>query len=261
MIPKIIKPCPVFGGWLYAEEAAYHVKQKDGWYVADVLNRQIERPAEITDLALLKGQFKAFNLQGEMIPASFDRTRRLFGRAKLPEWSFKAEAQEFDDCFFVLIRKKLFFVRAEAGSPSLTYLAQAIRGGEKLEFLKGITPEETYAISCFNVLWQEEQRKVVAETLEGKIKHALDFAGAKLIEFKKSANQLVDVIWEVTARNITRRFSSLVREDSLKVYHAGFCLSGADDKHTLATLPAMAERGIQQNAIVITGHHEDEDDF
>ena len=257
---EIIKICPVSKGWLYADEAKYRLDQPEGFYLMDVLKREIKEKVDELALLKLKSSVKGVQLGGVFVPSSFDQARRHFGKASIPVFHNpeKLKPEDFEECRFLRIRGELFMLGFSPPAPDLSYVSEQIRNGEGLEFIKGMTPESIYLVSCFKMQWEEEKRRLQEGNLEWKLRHALEYAGGRLLSFKKTMSGLIDVAWEITAKlrdsrqTQTRKFSSLIREDNLNVYHAGFCVSGADDKHSLATIASVAKLAVATGGVHVT---------
>ena len=257
-----IKLCPVIGGKLYSDEATFCLAVSDGWHQVDVLGRQYIRPAQMQELLTYKSPIRAYFLRGQFVPKSFDVAKRF--EVSLKEYNLGNGStgspqtfQDFDVLAFCKIRGQVFFVRKEAPDGILFMPKLRLQNGDKLEQVKGATPEQIYLLGCYAMILAEQRLKLEAGSLPNRMKKVLSIAGAKLIEFKVAAKGLIDVTWEY----LSHTFLSTVHEKDLRILDnaAGVCLAGSDNRQTLASLPSVVKQAIDGRKLVIT-RHVDEDD-
>lgn len=79
---------------------------------------------------------------------------------------------------------------------------------------------------------------------------ALEAAGAELSALRDLGNGSV----EVTFRFLGERFICVVDAQTLQVYDAGICLSGADRLVNLDSLPSVIREAVETSQLVITRH-------
>ncbi len=86
------------------------------------------------------------------------------------------------------------------------------------------------------------------QDLEQRIDRALHEAGGLLLELRPLGEGLVDVRWRLG----DTRLLTMVRAETLQVVDSGVCLSGADDRVTLESLPGVILEAIRTGQLVIT---------
>jgi hypothetical protein len=79
---------------------------------------------------------------------------------------------------------------------------------------------------------------------------ALDAAGARMLRGRSRADGQLEIAFTFMGE----RFISIVDEDTLQVYDAGICLSGADRELTLESLPSVIREAIRTHRLCITRH-------
>jgi len=79
---------------------------------------------------------------------------------------------------------------------------------------------------------------------------ALDAAGARMLRWRRSGQNMVEVTFEF----MDERFISLIDVETLHVYDSGICLSGADEELTLESLPSAIKEAIETGQLHITRH-------
>lgn len=252
-----IKLCPVVANQLYSDEATFSLNKANGWHKVDVLSREYIHQAEIKDLLAYKAPVKAYFLRGQLIPKSFDVAKRFEVSLKNYQLGLDQSFQDFDVLAFCKIRNKVFFVRKEATDGILFMPKLKLQNGDKLEQIKGATPEQIYLLGCYAMILAEQRLKLEAESLPNRMKKVLSITGAKLVEFKVAAKGLIDVTWEY----LSHTFLSTVYEKDLRILDnaAGVCLAGSDNRQTLASLPNVIKQAVDGRKLVIT-RHVDEDD-
>jgi len=245
-----IKLCPVVAGRAYSDESVFSLSKPDGWHEVDVLNREYIRASRMQDLLTYKAPVKAYFLRGQLVPKSFDVTKRF--EVSLKEYLLGKDQtfQDFDVLAFCKIRNKVFLVRKEASDGALFLPKMKLVNGEKLESAKGLSPEQVYLLGCYAMILAEQKAKLEAENLPNRIKRVFSLTGAKLVEFKTAAKGLIEISWQY----LQHTFLSTVYEKDLRVLSSGFCLAGSDSKQTLASLPCIAKEAIEDDKLYITRH-------
>lgn len=253
-----IKLCPVISGKLYSDEATFTLAVPDCWHLVDVFGRTLVTAATVKELLMLKAPVKAYFLRNQLIPKSFDVAKRFEASLKGFQLGADQSFQDFDVLAFCKIRGKVFFVRKEATDGILFLPKLKLQNGERLEQIKGATPEQVYLLGCYAMILAEQRLKLEAESLPNRMKKVLSIAGAKLIEFKVAAKGLIDVTWEY----LSHTFLSTVYEKDLRILDnaAGVCLAGSDNRQTLASLPNVIKQAVDGRKLVITRHIDEDDE-
>lgn len=243
-----IETVPVVDNRVISDSAVFSLAARPGWYVVDVLKRELVRPASLRDLLKVKAPVRGWNLRGKIVPQSFDIARRYFGKAAIADWQLSVETQDFDLLFFKQIRGQLFYVRKGATDGALFMPRMLLQRGETLTSARGLSPEQVYLLGCYASILAEAKARLEAETLPNKIKRAFSFSGAKLLEFKEAAKGVIDIFWEF----LSQKFVSQVQESDLRVLDAGVCLAGSDDRQTLSSLPLVIKEAVETRQLHIT---------
>lgn len=243
-----VETAPIVGNRVISDSAVFSLVARPGWYVVDVLKRELVRQASLRDLLKVKAPIRGWNLRGKIVPQSFDTARRYFGKAAIANWQLPIEAQDFDLLFFKQIRGQLFCVRKGATEGALFMPRMLLQKGETLASAKGLSPEQVYLLGCYASILAEAKARLEAETLPSKIKRAFSFSGAKLLKFEEAAKGVIDIFWEF----LSQKFVSQVQERDLRVLDAGVCLAGSDDRQTLSSLPLVIAEAIKTDRLYIT---------
>jgi hypothetical protein len=114
---------------------------------------------------------------------------------------------------------------------------------------RGLSPQQhaAYAIVHDRALAREIENAKL--TSEGRVRSALEHAGAKLLSMAESHGA-----FRVTFTIDRQRHTSVVSADTLGVWSAGLCLSGMDTEFDLTSLVSVLregqKRGIQHGLVV-----------
>ena len=88
------------------------------------------------------------------------------------------------------------------------------------------------------------------ETLEGRISLALSHTGAELISWRRNGEQQAVVRYRLRGQ----RFECVIDTNSLRIVDAGICLSGADDRLNLSSLPSAVREAIESGQLHVYRH-------
>lgn len=94
----------------------------------------------------------------------------------------------------------------------------------------------------------EEDRKILRQTIEGRIRLSLEETGARLISHVVRRD-LVEVRWRSRSG---QAYSSILNSTTLDVIAAGICLSGTDRVFDLVSLVGVIHEGERSGLIVTT---------
>lgn len=233
---------------------------EDGWYVVTMGNiPEVMRKAsqlQIDQTLAQKKNLLAYAFGEEAIPVNFDNFKRegygesirvefldlpIFEVAKIVKW---------DDGRFYYYESDTKFQRS---------LLRGLREDFNLEkdaqinTRKNVTPELAYYYLLLNFerntyreleklsrmrLAADERERRLAQyrsTFEGRLKEAIGKAGGTLIRYSKSNGSSYLVVWKTMGQEV-----KTVINDTLEVLSAGFCVSGHDREHSMASLIQLA---------------------
>lgn len=254
---------PIVRGWgMFNSRKVYLPNKEDGWYLVS-LGDKAEAKRKATPLEVEKtlaplSKLQVFVIGAEGVPINFDNFfKKGWGETKgihfvnLPIFSV-ANVVEWEDgrvYFYNQIMPKKHSVIKE--------VAEAFKIGETIRNISGVTPELRYyfllanlqqqsyeAVKAFedfsenSALSQEEKEKRIKDfqnSFNVRLEQTIDLAGGTLRRFSKKGNNYL-VEWTVGDQTIKSTI-----KDNLQIINAGFCLSGEDKKHTLASLINLAQ--------------------
>lgn len=233
---------------------------EDGWYkvalgnTATVLSKSTKLQVDLTLSEKKNILFYAFGEEG--IPVNFDNLKqRGFNESvkieflDLPIFEI-AKAVQWDDGRFYFYEEDPRFQREMLRSLKQDF---NLEKDAQIDTRKGVTPELAYYYLLLNFqrqtyrelerlskmrLAKEEREKRLAQyrsTFEGRLKEAVGSAGGTLIRYSKANANSYMVEWKTMGQIV-----KTVIQDNLQVLSAGFCLSGADRKHSMASLVQLA---------------------
>lgn len=254
---------PIVRGWgMFQGRKIYLPKKEDGWYLVSLGDKAEAKrkatPLEVEKtLAPLK-KLVVYVIGSEGVPLNFDNFfKRGWGETKLihflnlPVFSL-ANIIEWDD-------GRLYFYNQIMPQKSsiIKSVSEAFKVGETIRDIPGLTPELRYyyllanlqqqsyeAVKAFedfsekSALSQEERERRIKDfqnSFNVRLERTIDLAGGNLTRFSKKGNNYL-VEWEVGGQLIKSTI-----KDNLQIINAGFCLSGEDRKHTLASLINLAQ--------------------
>jgi hypothetical protein len=153
-----------------------------------------------------------------------------------------ADADLFDTVVARFDGVRFWFDEVDPQADPITaaYLREAIlamRDPRRLT-LKGLTPEQRMAYAYLHADRLRAEAERARLTDEGRLKSALQHAGAKLTGFSD-----VRDVYRVTYVVDRRQYTSVVRKDNLAVHSAGVCLSGEDANFDLTSLVSVLREG------------------
>lgn len=262
---------PIVGGWGQVNSRKiYKPGSEDGWYKVHLGSKvDVMRKAtllEIDKTLSSKKSLLAYALGREVVPVNFDNFSRLgFGEAV--EVNFLS-LPIFEMANVVLWEDNRFYFH-EADSKhqreTLRILREKFQNSESIKDVSGVTPELAYYFLLISlesqayreVKWIErmklsesEKKKRVAQfqnTLEARLKKTIQNAGGELIRFSKANADTHLVTWKIGGQTVKSTI-----KDNFNIMSAGFCLSGADREHTLASLVQLAKMFREEKDLYIT---------
>lgn len=239
---------------------------EDGWYKvslgnsATVMSKATKMQVELTLSA--RKHILCYAFGEEAVPVNFDQMKRKgYGESikvdflDLPIFEV-AKVVQWDNGRFYFYEADTKFQRS-----LLRTLKQDfdLETGTQIDTYKGITPELAYYYLLLNFerntyreleklsrmrLEADERERRLAQyrsTFEGRLKEAIGKAGGTLVKYTKANGSSYLVTWKTMGQEV-----KTVINDTLEVLSAGFCVSGDDRKHSMASLIQLA-RVFQQD--------------
>lgn len=128
---------------------------------------------------------------------------------------------------------------AEQGAPAVVSHLRELEQQRRLEAVR---------LGSFQRTQQARLAPARGRSIEDRVFHALDVAGASLLGLRDLGNGSL----EITFRFSGERFISIVDARTLQVYDAGICLSGEDRLVNLESLPSVIREAVDTGRLVIT---------
>lgn len=250
---------PIVDGWGQYQQRRILQNVEDGWYTVK-LGNSIEvgckaTPLEI-DMTLRKHKFlRVYALGTEGIPTNFNNfARKGYGQAvkvnflNLPLFEV-AKVVIWED-------KRIYFYESDVRYERnlLQLLKMAFGEGRGSPTIKGTTPEIYYYNLLINlqsqsfkeverlqqlVLTPEEMEKRIKQfgnSFEERLRTTIERAGGVLSGFSRANADTFMVEWKIGGQTV----KSTIHDD-LRILSAGYCLSGDDRKHTMASIVQLAK--------------------
>lgn len=261
---KLKLPC--FGGKSVCDDAqTYRLSEQlaPGWYVFCKSGRYLipegatDPELEAWKLSRVTGYLTGGRLVG------IDFQARLFGLPadqEPPAFSPISARKWFDG--------HLLFEGVEFESDVETQVRDAFEEERSIENIKGVTPALAQAFvleGTQRALTREAERRKLEEaqkqqraaelarwqeTLEGRISLALSHTGAELISWRRHGQDQAIVRYRLGGQ----RFECIIDTGTLRIVDAGICLSGADDRLNLSSLPSAVREAVQTGQLHVFRH-------
>lgn len=251
---------PIVNGWGVStnHRKIWEPRKEDGWYLVrfgeDITVVRLATPLEVLKTLNDKNFLRVYPLGTEGIPMNFDNfIKRGFGET-IPV-NFLNQSI-FTIAKVVLWEDNRFYYFEEDSKTQRSLLNQA-RGAfeseQPITNIKEVTPEIRYLFLILSLqrqsyrevqelerlrLSQAEKEKRIKEfqnTFAGRLQKTVEDAGGKLVRFHKSGRG-----WMVTWKIGEQVVKSTIR-DNFSIINAGFCLSGDDKSHSMASLVMLAK--------------------
>lgn len=261
---------PIVEGWGQVNQRKVFKNVEDGWYAVTLGNRiEVGRkatPVEVDKLLKSHKFLRVYALGTEGIPTNFDNfTRRGFGQAvkvhflNLPLFEV-AKVVIWED-------KRIYFYETDIRYERdlIRVFKDAFSEGRGAVGVKGTTPEIYYynllitlqsqafkEVEKLNqlALNKEEMEKRIKQfgnSFEARLTDTISAAGGKLLKFSKSNADTFMVEWEIGDQTVKTTI-----HDDMRILSAGYCLSGDDRKHTMASLVQLAKLFQVEDPLYIT---------
>lgn len=242
---------------------------EDGWYSLSLGNKvTIERKA--TALEALRAReplpkLHVLALGTEGIPLHFDGFARQ-GLGEAVSVNF-LNLPTFAVAQIVCWEDKRFYFDAQEIPRDYSIIQAAKQAFEKdgdLYSIKGVTPELRYYFVLCNLqrqsyraavelerfkLDEAERAKRIAEfqqTFAGRLRDTITRAGGSLVRYSKQGNGYL-VHWKIGGQLVKSTIS-----DNMSILSLGYCASGADKDHTMASAVQLAKMFQEDRPLYIT---------
>lgn len=229
----------------------------DGWYLLSLGDKigviRAATTLEIDQAMRPYKPFRVYALGPEGVPLNFDQFFRK-GLGETVRVHF-LDLQPFELAYVVQWEDGRVYFKESSARFDRAMVTKAKEAFEKDEHMptSGITPELRYYWVILSLqrqsfreaeelerlkLSEAERQKRIAEfqsTIAGRIQSTVEMAGGEMVSFVRQGNNYL-VHWK-TGNQIVK---STIRDD-LRIMDAGFCLSGDDRRHTLASIVQLAK--------------------
>ena len=264
---------PIINNWGKYQGRKIELKAEDGWYKVRLANAAtiIKKASQLEIRKALDHEKKlmVYGLGGEGVPVNFDNFKKR-GYQESVAIHFMG-GQPFDVLEVVLLEDGRFYyygIRQQYQRELIKGVKEAYKQKRVLPDLLGITPEIRYAFMLGNLqresyeavegilnegslVISSEQRKRIGDSLQHSFSHILEHsiikAGGTYIGHRSINQTTYAVEWEVGGQIV----KSHIRAD-LRIISAGFCLSGADKKHSMNSIIGLAKTFQERSPLYIT---------
>lgn len=251
----------IVDGWGIANGRKVFFNVENGWYIV-TLGNQARILRKATALELFKNRknqptLRVYALGDEGIPVNFDNLfSRGFGETIKIHFM---DAQPFEIVKVITDETKRWYfydIDARLQRGLLTSLKAVFAAETGLDIMKGITPELRYYYLLLNLQRQSfreyeamlqlkiseaEKAKRIAEfqaSFAGRLKTSIEQADGELLKFYKVNSNSYMVEWKVKG---SRQIVKSTIHDDMRILNLGFCASGYDKDHSLASAVQLAK--------------------
>lgn len=251
---------PIVNGWGQVHtRKVFSAKTEDGWYKVSLGDKtEVIRPAsplEIDKALVGQKKVRVYALGNEGVPLNFDPFKRAgMGESvivhflNLPAWEV-AKVARWEDGRFYFIEADRSYERK-----TLQQVKEAFDSDQGLVGISGVAPELRHYYLVLSLqraafrefqelerlrLSEEERKARIAEfekTFAGRLNNVIEGAGGTLVAWEKYGTGYL-VTWKV--KGSRQNVRSHIRDD-MRIINAGFCLSGEDQKHSMASIVQLA---------------------
>jgi hypothetical protein len=261
---------PIVSGWGQHASRKVWKRTEDGWYVVSLGNTiKVIRKATAMEIVktlqpLKKLSFYALGNEG--IPVNFDNLERMgFSGAvtinflNSPVFEV-ARVVRWEDGRFYFCDNDPRFQR-----DLLNILRARFDASQSITSLPTVTPELFYYFMLISLehqafrevtaittmkLSEEEKAKRVEQfknTFDERLKKTIQDAGGTMIRFSKANANSYLVTWRIGNQTVKSTIT-----DNFSILNAGFCLSGDDRSHSMASLIQLAKMFRRDQPLYIT---------
>lgn len=265
---------PIVDKWGIHNGRRIRSNVEDGWYVARLGDRtKIQTKAQLTQVrrSIQAGISRGFPvytiyiLGGEGIPINFDTFLRS-GFTETEPINFLS-LPLFETAQVVLWEdKRLYFYDhiMPKNRETIRHVKSAFESGATLQNVRGVTPELRYyfLLAClqresfnleaefarWNLSTAERSKRISTfrQSFPNRLSAIVSKAGGKFIGYNKLGKGFL-VEWEVGGQIIKSHI-----KDDMRIVSAGFCLSGDDKRHTVASIVNLAKLFQERKPLYIT---------
>ncbi len=242
---------------------------EDGWYAISLGDEAvIEKKATQLEIArAIQNQptFLVYALGTEGIPLNFDGfSRKGWGEAVTVHFQ---NLRIFEVAKVIYWEDKKFYFYEQVIPREREIIKIAKEAFEKegvLSFVKGVTPElRYYFVLCslqrqsyraaielekFNLNKAERDKRIAEfqQTFAGRLKDTIERAGGTLVKYSKQGTGYL-VHWKIGEQVV----KSTIHDD-MRIMSLGYCASGADKEHTMASAVQLAKLFQEDKPLYIT---------
>lgn len=264
---------PLIDNWGKIKGRKIELKAEDGWYKVRLANEATivkkASPLEIRRALEHETKLMVYGLGGEGVPVNFDNFKKRGYQESITVHFMSG--QPFDVIEVVLWEDGRFYyygTNQRHQRELIRGVKEAYQGRGTLSQLSGVTPEIRFAFMLGNLQRESyqavegilnegslvisiDQRNRIGDALQHSFGHVLKRsitqAGGTYIGHHKLNGQSYAVEWKVGDQIV----KSHIRAD-LRIVSAGFCLSGADKKHSMNSIIGLAKTFQERSPLYIT---------
>lgn len=250
---------PMVNGWGRCGGRLISGVANDGWYKIRMGNgfwfEGKASPLEIEESLKNIKQYRGLVLGNEVVPWNFENLFRK-GEGETVEVHF-LDLPAWEIVKFVRWEDNRFYSAGtdySANRKVIEQVKEAFEKEQEIGGIKGVTPEIRYYFLLLSLqrhsfrefqefeklkLSQAEREKRIEEfraTFSGRLQETIEKAGGKLVRFTKRGKDKFTVVWKIGEQKIT----SIIKDD-MRIYDLGFCASGHDREHTMASAIQLAK--------------------
>lgn len=263
---------PVVDHWAqFKGRKTFGLQGEDNWYLAEIGNKvkllRAATPLEVLKTLTKYRSLRFYALGQEGVPVNFENLMRR-GLAETVNINFLnlpafeiAKAVQWED-------KRFYFYDTDNTHrrSTLTVLKRAFEQETPISNVRDLTPELHYYWLLLNLQrqsYRESQRlfqlklstaerdkriKEFQNSFAGRLQSIITAAGGKLVKFIRSNRDTYLVHWQTPSGQTVK---STIHDD-MRILSLGFCASGADKQHTMASAVQLAKMFEQSAPLYIT---------
>lgn len=203
---------------------------------------------------------KGYTFDDNIVFQNFDVAKRKSGLGVMEKIYFLGKISTFSPIEAIMWEdKNLYFYRPVYTDIKIIEVFRAFKNEQPIANIKGVTPEQQTVYLLHELKIQrikanmekiklQQEREEFKKTLEGKLFTAFSRAGAEVINYKETSNEL-EVNWKLLNGE---QFNSRIERDTFKIIELGYCAEGGDRNHNITSMVLTAEEWDKDDLIYKT---------